>query len=78
MRKNEFVNIPKNFDYENVGGLTNEVKEKLIKQSPQTLGQASRIPGITPAALSVLSIFVEKHNRSKNEMSVSKTKKIGM
>ncbi|MEY4768265.1 MAG: hypothetical protein RL637_904 [Pseudomonadota bacterium] len=47
------------FDYHQVPGLSNEVKEKLQKHQPQTLGLASRIPGITPAAISLLLIYLK-------------------
>ena len=57
--KMEGAKIPALFDYEAVGGLTAEVREKLIKLKPDTLGQASRIPGITPAAVSILSIALK-------------------
>jgi tRNA uridine 5-carboxymethylaminomethyl modification enzyme len=50
------------FDYSQVPGMSNEVREKLQTQQPETLGQASRIPGITPAAISLLLIYLKsKH-----------------
>jgi tRNA uridine 5-carboxymethylaminomethyl modification enzyme len=52
--------LPETLDYTGVPGLSNEVSEKLRKQRPQTLGQASRIPGITPAAISLLLIYLKK------------------
>jgi tRNA uridine 5-carboxymethylaminomethyl modification enzyme len=55
----EAVSIPDGFDYEGVHGLSNELKEKLSSIRPASLGQASRIPGITPAALSVLMITLK-------------------
>jgi len=54
--KFESTKLPKDFDYSIVNGLTTEVREKLIRFQPDTLGQASRIPGMTPAAISVISI----------------------
>lgn len=57
--KMEGAKIPALFDYGAVSGLTAEVREKLIKFKPDTLGQASRIPGITPAAVSILSIALK-------------------
>ncbi|NOQ35661.1 MAG: tRNA uridine-5-carboxymethylaminomethyl(34) synthesis enzyme MnmG [Methylococcaceae bacterium] len=51
-----------NFDYEQVSGLSNEVREKLQRQQPETLGQASRIPGLTPAAISLLLVYLKKKN----------------
>ncbi len=47
-------------DYSQVSGLSNEVSEKLTVQKPETLGQASRIPGITPAAISLLLVHLKK------------------
>ena len=48
------IAIPENFDFSNLSGLTNEVKQKLAKQRPANLAEASSIPGITPAAISIL------------------------
>ena len=62
-QRNEAMVIPSDFDYGVVGGLSNEIKEKLRKHCPQTIGQASRIPGVTPAAISMLMVFVSKHRR---------------
>ena len=58
----EVMNIPEEFDYAKVKGLSNEATQKLIKYSPSTLGQASRISGITPAAISLVTVFLKKHN----------------
>jgi tRNA uridine 5-carboxymethylaminomethyl modification enzyme len=52
--------MPEEFDYRNVVGLSNEVREKLIRQQPETLGQAGRIPGVTPAAISLLLVHLKK------------------
>lgn len=52
--------IPIDFDYSQVNGLSNEVLQKLTEQKPSTLGEASRIPGITPAAISLLTIYMKK------------------
>jgi len=59
-RKHESLEISPNFNYETVRGLSSEVKEKLQKLQPDTIGQASRIPGITPAAISVLLVHFKK------------------
>ncbi|MGE4342928.1 MAG: tRNA uridine-5-carboxymethylaminomethyl(34) synthesis enzyme MnmG [Geoalkalibacter sp.] len=59
-RRTEQVVIPEDFNYEKLAGLSFEVREKLIKTQPATLGQASRIPGVTPAAIAVLSVAVRK------------------
>ena len=58
-RNFEKVKIPEDFDFAKVHGLSNELKEKLSAVSPNSLGQASRIDGITPAALSVLLIAIK-------------------
>ncbi len=58
MVKMESARIPKTVNYNNVPGLTAEVREKLSRFRPDTLGQASRIPGVTPAAVAVLSIYL--------------------
>lgn len=56
----QHVNLPPDLDYGNVHGLSNEVREKLCLQNPETVGQASRIPGITPAAISLLLVHLKK------------------
>jgi len=56
----EHLKLPENADYSLVSGLSNEVSEKLKRQRPETLGQASRIPGITPAAISLLLVHLKK------------------
>ena len=50
--------IPPGFNYETVQGLSREVVERLVQVRPDSLGQASRIPGITPAAVSALNVFL--------------------
>jgi tRNA uridine 5-carboxymethylaminomethyl modification enzyme len=50
------------FDYSTVPGMSNEVKEKLQKHQPETLGQAGRIPGMTPAAVSLLLVYLKNKN----------------
>ncbi len=56
----EEAKLPANFDYAQVSGLSNEVRQKLLQQRPATIGQASRIPGVTPAAVSLLLIYLKK------------------
>ncbi len=68
--KLENTSMPADLDYLAVNGLTTEVREKLSRNRPDTLGQASRIPGVTPAAISVLSIAIKAHaGRSAAEES---------
>lgn len=59
-KKMEHAKLPDEFDYAKIEGLSCEVREKLIQVKPRSLGQASRIPGITPAAISLLSVHLEK------------------
>jgi len=59
-RKMEDVHLPEDIDYSKITGLSREVREKLTHIRPRSLGQAHRIPGITPAAVSLLSIYLKK------------------
>ena len=59
----EKILIPEDFDYASIKGLRQEAKEKLIKIRPLNIGQASRISGVSPADISVLSIYVKKAKR---------------
>ena len=65
LRAAETTALPVEFDYGQVKGLSNEVKQKLCEIRPQTLGQAGRIPGVTPAAISLLMIYLKKHHHQK-------------
>jgi tRNA uridine 5-carboxymethylaminomethyl modification enzyme len=60
LRRHENTAIPKAFDYSRVSGLSNEIKQKLGEAKPETLARASRIPGVTPAAISLLLITLKK------------------
>jgi tRNA uridine 5-carboxymethylaminomethyl modification enzyme len=57
---NEGLRIPEGFDYARVRGLSAEVRQKLARQRPETIGQASRISGVTPAAISLLLVYLKK------------------
>src|SRR6202012_3416001 len=59
LKKAEERAIPDWFDYTSVSGLSREMQEKLIRVRPATIGQASRIPGVTPAALSLINVYIE-------------------
>jgi tRNA uridine 5-carboxymethylaminomethyl modification enzyme len=59
MKKSEQRSIPGWFDYGSVSGLSREMQEKLSHVQPRTLAQASRIPGVTPAAVSLVNVFIE-------------------
>jgi tRNA uridine 5-carboxymethylaminomethyl modification enzyme len=60
LRRHENTSLPANFDYSSIEGLSNEVKQKLTSAKPETLARASRIPGVTPAAVSLLLIYLKK------------------
>jgi len=59
-QKIENLKLPDTLDYTDIKGLSKEVREKLSRIRPRSLGQASRISGITPAAISLLSIYLKK------------------
>ena len=59
LKKAEQRTIPEWFDYKSVSGLSREMNEKLERVRPRTLGQASRIPGVTPAAVSLINVYIE-------------------
>ncbi len=61
-KKYEDMRIPEGFDYSLVGGLSNEVKGKLMEIRPASIGQAGRIPGVTPAAIAILVVYLKKIN----------------
>jgi len=65
LKKVEGKKIPENFDYGAVNGLSREVLMKLLEVKPINLGQAGRIPGVTPAAISLLMITIEKLRRER-------------
>lgn len=61
LKKQENTKLPADFNYQQMQGLSNELKQKLIEAKPENIGRASRIPGITPAAISLLLIYLKKH-----------------
>jgi tRNA uridine 5-carboxymethylaminomethyl modification enzyme len=63
-RRHEETTLPQDLDYAAVAGLSNEARQRLAEARPQTLGQASRLPGITPAAVSILLIHLKKRGRA--------------
>ncbi len=67
LKKAEQRRIPDWFDYRAVSGLSREMQEKLGKVIPQTLGQASRIPGVTPAAVSLINVYIEIQARRREQ-----------
>jgi tRNA uridine 5-carboxymethylaminomethyl modification enzyme len=58
--ENEILTLPTTINYDEVGGLSTEVRQKLQKHRPETLGQAARISGITPAAISLLLVHLKR------------------
>lgn len=58
--------LPANFDYTHVNGLSNEVKERLNINRPTTIGTAARVPGVTPAAISLLLVYLKKYNATNS------------
>lgn len=70
LRRHENTKFPDDFDYQSIEGLSNEVKEKLSEYRPETLARAARIPGVTPAAISLLLVFLKKYG------ALEKNKKI--
>ena len=63
MAQQEATPIPADLDYTQISGLSNEVRQKLIAQRPQTIGQAGRVPGMTPAAVSLLLVHLKKRRK---------------
>jgi tRNA uridine 5-carboxymethylaminomethyl modification enzyme len=63
-RRSETTRLPDSLDYAQVRGLSNEVRQKLAQQRPTTLGQAARIPGLTPAAISILLIHLKRQHET--------------
>jgi tRNA uridine 5-carboxymethylaminomethyl modification enzyme len=59
-QRNEETRLPENLDYAHVAGLSNEVRQKLAQIRPATVGQAARVPGVTPAAVSILLVHLKK------------------
>ncbi len=70
LKKAEHRTIPEWFDYRNVSGLSMEMQEKLLKVRPNTLAHASRIPGVTPAALSLVNVFIEIQAKRREQTAV--------
>ncbi len=59
-RRTEELKIPAEFDYDAVSGFSNEVRDKLKRVRPLTLGQAARVPGVTPAAIGILAVLLRR------------------
>jgi len=64
LERHEATEFPEEFDFANVRGLSSEIRERLLEVRPRTLGQASRIPGLTPVAVSLLLVHLKKIGRA--------------
>lgn len=73
LRRYENTRLPEDIDYASVGGLSNEVKQKLSEARPDTLARAGRVPGVTPAAISLLLIYLKKRGALDRPSSPRKT-----
>ena len=67
LKKSEQRNIPEWFDYRSISGLSREMQEKLTKVRPRTIGHASRIPGVTPAAVSLVNVYIEIQAKRRDQ-----------
>jgi tRNA uridine 5-carboxymethylaminomethyl modification enzyme len=68
-RRHEMARLPDDFDYQQVRGLSHEVRQKLMAARPATLGQAARLPGVTPAAVSLLMVHLRRYGRASGEVA---------
>jgi tRNA uridine 5-carboxymethylaminomethyl modification enzyme len=66
------IPLPKDFNYDEITALSTEVKQKMNKFKPETIGQASRIQGVTPAAISIILIYLKKNRLYKNDFVTEK------
>ena len=70
LKKAEQRAIPDWFDYNSVSGLSKEMQETLLKIKPRTLAHASRIPGVTPAAVSLVHVYIEIQAKRRQQAAV--------
>jgi tRNA uridine 5-carboxymethylaminomethyl modification enzyme len=61
LKRQENARLPADFDYRSIPGLSNELRQKLSDMQPDSIGRAARIPGVTPAAISLLLVYLKKH-----------------
>ena len=66
-RRNEETRLPEDIDYTEVTGLSHEVRARLTEYRPATLGQASRVPGVTPSAVTLLLVHMKKRRLAAGE-----------
>ena len=69
LKKQEDTTIPADFDYSSVHGLSTELKQKLGAARPENIGRASRLPGMTPAAISLLLVYLKKYGATTRKAS---------
>ncbi|MYA67976.1 MAG: tRNA uridine-5-carboxymethylaminomethyl(34) synthesis enzyme MnmG [Gammaproteobacteria bacterium] len=69
LREQEDTALPADLDYAGMSGLSNELKQKLSEARPENLGRAARIPGMTPAALSLILVYLKKHRTIRRKAS---------
>lgn len=69
LKRQENTVLPGDFDYQHMQGLSNELKQKLILAKPENIGRASRIPGMTPAAISLLLVYLKKFKMPERKAS---------
>jgi tRNA uridine 5-carboxymethylaminomethyl modification enzyme len=73
VRRLDALSIPEDLDYTALGALSREVKDRLAQVRPANLGQASRIPGVTPAAVSALMIYIKSRTQDAGRRTQKKT-----
>ena len=73
LAQQENVKLPKDINYASISGLSNEAKQKLSEIQPQTIGQASRISGITPSAISLLLVYLKTAQRKETDSSIKQS-----
>jgi tRNA uridine 5-carboxymethylaminomethyl modification enzyme len=73
LKRQEHARLPADFDYRAIPGLSNELRQKLSDMQPDSIGRAARIPGVTPAAVSLLLVYLKKHQMLQNKSSDTKT-----
>ena len=71
LKRHESTPIPKDFDFTQVSGLSNEIRQKLLDHQPENLARAGRIQGVTPSALSLLLVYLKRDSQAPNVASAS-------
>jgi tRNA uridine 5-carboxymethylaminomethyl modification enzyme len=70
-RKDESIRIPEDIDFKDVDSISNEIREKLNRFKPATIGAAGRIPGVTPAAMTAVLVYLKRLEREKAAQKVA-------